>query len=344
MQIKDYVSNYDPEKQFNILVSSFEQIEFAWKNKINLKRLKGKTFSSIIVTGLGGSAISGDLLQNFLGKELKLPYYVNRNYTLPSFADKDALLIVSSYSGNTEETIEAIKKGLKKKCTIVAITTGGTISKIAKESSIPVVRLKKGFQPRYALGVSFFSLLKVIQEIGLISDQGKIVKKIISLWKTKGKEYSKEENYAFKIASDILGFIPVIYSVADVTSAVGYRFKCQLNENSKLHAFHNVFPELNHNEVIGWETFHEKQFQAKVVNIFDKNYRSQIKKRFRITFELIKKSKAEIINIQSRENDFKARLMDMIYLCDWVSYYAAVLRGKDPSEIENIDILKKSLS
>ena len=344
MRIKDYVSQYDPENQFNVLVNSFEQIEFAWKNKINLKELKGKTFSSIIVSGLGGSAISGDLLQNFLGNELKVPYSVNRNYSLPAFVNKDTLLIASSYSGNTEETIEVTKKGIKKKCSIIAITTGGAIGKIANENKIPVVKLKKGFQPRYALGVSFFSLLKVIQELGLISDQSKIVKKIISLWRTKGKEYSREGNYAYKVASDILGFLPMIYSVSDVTSAVGYRFKCQLNENSKLHAFHNVFPELDHNEVIGWETFQEKKLQTKVFNIIDKNYHSQVKKRFKITSELIRQSNAEIINIKSNENDFKVRLMDMIYLCDWISYYAAVLRGKDPTEIDNINILKKSLS
>lgn len=344
MQIKDYVSKYDPENQFNVLVNSFEQIEYAWKNKINLKGLKGKSFSSIVVSGLGGSAISGDFLQNFLGSELKLPYSVNRNYSLPAFVNKDTLLVASSYSGNTEETIEVIKKGIKKKCSIVAITTGGTIGKIAKENNIPIVKLKKGFQPRYALGVSFFSLLKVFQELDLIQEQGKVVKKIISLWKTKGKEYSKEGNYAYKIASEILGFVPVIYSVTDATSAVGYRFKCQFNENSKLHAFHNVFPELNHNEVIGWETFQEKQFQTKVINIVDKNYHSQVKKRFKITSELIGKSGAEVIDIKSDESEFKVRLLDMIYLCDWITYYAAILGGKDPSEIENINILKKSLA
>jgi glucose/mannose-6-phosphate isomerase len=344
MKINDYVSNYDPENQFDVLVNSFEQIEFAWNNKINFKELKGKTFSSIIVSGLGGSAISGDLLQNYLGNELKVPYSVNRNYSLPASVNKDTLLIASSYSGNTEETIEVIKKGIKKNCSIVAITTGGTVGKIAKENNIPVVKLKKGYQPRYALGLGFFSLLKVFQEIELISEQGKVVKKIISLWRVKGKEYSKEGNYAYKIASDTLGFIPVIYSVADVTSAVGYRFKCQLNENSKLHAFHNLFPELNHNEVIGWETFHEKQFQTKVFNVLDKGYHSQVKKRFKITSEIIKKSKADVINIQSKENEFKVRLLDMIYLCDWITYYAAILRGKDPSEIDNIHILKKSLA
>ncbi len=344
MQIKDYVSKYDPQDQFNVLVNTFLQAEFAWNNKIDLTQLDSSKITSIILTGLGGSAISGDLLQNFLGNELKLPYIVNRNYTLPAFADEKTLLIVSSYSGNTEETLEVFKQGILKKCRIVVITTGGTAGKMANENNIPVVKLKSGLQPRFALGLSFFSLLKIFQELNLISDQTEIVKQIISLWKSKAKEFSSEDNKAYKIAVEISGHIPVIYSCADVTSAAGYRLKCQFNENSKLHAFHNVIPELNHNEIIGWETFFEKQFQAKVINVLDKTYHPQIKKRFEITAELVKKHKGEIINLESGEKDFKVRLMDLVYLCDWISYYVGILRGKDPSEIENINILKERLA
>jgi glucose/mannose-6-phosphate isomerase len=344
MQIKEYVAKYDPQNQFDVLMGTYRQIEFAWQNKIDLSTLKEKSFTSIIVAGLGGSAISGDLLQNFLGSELKLPYFVNRNYSLPDFANENTLLIISSYSGNTEETVEVCKIGIKKNCKMVAITTGGIIGTLAKENNITIVKLKDGFQPRYALGVSFFSLLKVFQLLDFISDHGALVNKIISLWKTKGEELSKDDNIAYRIASEILGFIPVIYSATDLTSAVGYRLKSQFNENSKLHAFHSLIPESNHNEIIGWETFGEKQFNAKVVNILDRSYNPQIKKRFNITSELINKSKVEVINIESNESDFKVRLMDMIYLSDWISYYVAILRGKDPSEIENIDFLKKHLS
>ena len=344
MQIKEYVSKYDPHNQFDVLKDTYQQIEFAWQNKIDLSALKGKSFSTIIVSGLGGSAISGDLLQNFLGTELKLPYIVNRNYSLPDFANENTLLIVSSYSGNTEETVEVFNAGIKKGCKMLAITTGGIIGKLAMGKNVPIVKLKEGFQPRYALGVSFFSLLRVFQELDLISDHGALVNKIISLWKTKGEEFSKDDNIAYKIATEIIGFIPVIYSATDMTSAVGYRLKSQLNENSKLQAFHSLIPESNHNEIIGWETFLEKQFNAKVINILDSNYHPQIKKRFNITTKLIKKSKAEAINIESNESDFKVRLMDMIYLCDWISYYVGILRGMDPSEIENIDFLKKHLA
>jgi len=344
MQIKEYVSKYDPENQFNVLIDSYKQIEYAWENKFDLAQVSGSKFSSIIVTGLGGSAISGDLIQNFLNDELNIPYSVNRNYSLPAFADENTLLIASSYSGNTEETVSVLNEAIKRNCKIVAISTGGKVGQIAKDHSIPVVNLQKGFQPRYSLGLSFFSLLKVLQQLEIIRDQTSFVNTIISNWKNKGEEFSKDDNYAFNIASELVGFIPIIYSSADQTSAAGYRFKSQINENSKLHAFHHSIPEYNHNEIIGWETQTEKQFLVKVLNLIDKIYHPQIKKRFEITSELIRKTNTEIINIESTEDEFKVRLMEMVYLCDWISYYLGVLRGKDPSEIENINILKNRLA
>jgi glucose/mannose-6-phosphate isomerase len=341
MKIQEYVSKYDPQNQFNVLINTFRQIESAWNNKIDTGTLKGKKFNSIIVTGLGGSAISADLMSNFLGRELAIPFFVNRNYHLPSFTDKNSLLIVSSYSGNTEETISVFNEGIKKKCNIICITTGGKIGKTASENNIPVVKVVPGFQPRYSLGLSFFSQLKILQELNLISSQDSIVGKIISLWKKKGLQLSKEQNKASEIAREIIGFIPVIYSAADVTSAAGYRLKCQFNENSKLHAFHNIIPELNHNEIIGWESFQDKQFNAKLILILDKTYHPQIKKRFDITASLISCDK---IYLESNEEDFKVRIMDLIYLGDWISYYLALFRGFDPTEIENINILKEKLA
>jgi glucose/mannose-6-phosphate isomerase len=341
MNIKKYVLRYDSQNQFNVLINTFQQVESAWNNKIDTGTFKDKKYNSIVVTGLGGSAISADLMSNFLGGELDIPFVVNRNYHLPAFANKNTLLIVSSYSGNTEETISVLNEGLKKKCNIICITTGGRIEKIDLENNIPIVKIIPGFQPRYSLGLSFFSLLKILQEFNIIASQDKVVSKIISLWKEKGIQLSNEPNQAIDIARGLIGFIPVIYSAADVTSAIGYRFKCQFNENSKLHAFHNVIPELNHNEIIGWESFQEKQFNAKLILILDKTYHPQIKKRFDITASLISSEK---IYLESNEEDFKLRLMDLVYLGDWISYYLALFRGFDPTEIENINILKEKLA
>ena len=344
MKIADYVSKYDPENQFDVLINSYKQIEFSWNNKVELGEMKNKNFDAVAVTGLGGSAISADLMQNFLGGELKVPFIVNRNYSLPSFINKNSLLIVSSYSGNTEETVSVLKEALECGCQIVCISTGGKVESSALEHDLPLVKILPGYQPRYALGLSFFSLLKVLQSIDLIDNQDETVKEIIQLWKTRGKEYSSEGSRAFKIAEQIIGYIPTIYSAADVTSAAGYRFKCQFNENSKMHAFQNVIPELNHNEIIGWESYDENQYKTKVLNIIDPDYHPQVKKRFEITSELASQKGVEIINLEGTGNNLKLRLMDLIYLGDWITYYAAVLRGFDPTEIDNINTLKKRLA
>ena len=205
------------------------------------------------------------------------------------------------------------------------------ISYIAEKEKISLIKMKTGFQPRFALGLSFFSLLKVLCDLGLAADHHSEVETIKNLWRIKGGEYTLENNIAFNCAEQLTGFIPLIYSAADITNAAGYRLKCQFNENAKLHAFHNTIPELNHNEIIGWESFSDKQFNAKLINILDESYHPQVKKRFEITTELAVNQGIEFMNIESEEGDFKVRLMDLIYLFDWISYYTAVLRGYDPS-------------
>lgn len=343
MNIKEFVKKYDPQNQFDVLINTYKQIEFAWANEINLSGINISDLQNIVISGLGGSAISADLLKNFLADELSFPLFVNRNYNLPKFAGKNTLFIASSYSGNTEETISSLNQAIKFGCKIVCITTGGEVESIAAKNKIACVKVLKGFQPRYALGLSFFSLLKVFQTLKIIKDQSDIVDEIKLNWKQNGIKYSEDGNQAYKLAESLVGFIPVIYSISDSTNSVGYRFKCQLNENSKSHAFHHEIPEMNHNEIIGWESYHEKKFYAKIIEISDKSYHPQIIKRLEILSDIFAKSGVEVLKIESKENNFKSRIMDMIYLTDWVSYYLGVLRGYDPSEIDNIHTLKKLL-
>lgn len=344
MTISELIKKYDPENQFDVLKNSYEQIEYAKNNTYNLSKIDVSKIKNIIVTGLGGSAISGDLMFNFLQNEISLPFQVNRNYSLPNYADSSTLLLASSYSGNTEETISVLNEALKRNCQIICLTTGGTIKEVAEREQLAVVVLKKGFQPRYSLGLSFFSLLITLQTLNLITTKGEIIDKIISLWKKRGTEFSTENNLSYQLAEKLIGFVTVIYSTSDLTSAVGNRFKCQLNENSKVHAFNNAFPELNHNEIIGWETYDDRIAKLKAVFIEEETTHPQIKKRFKITGELLQKAGVEIISLSSSEPTFQERLLDLIYLTDWISYYLAILRGKDPSEIEYIHLLKKRLT
>ncbi len=342
MKTIEFIKKYDTQNQFKVLQETHKQVTDAWDNKIDVSSLKDYKFSSIVFCGLGGSAISGDLLCDYLSDELTIPFTVIRGYALPSFVNKDTLVIISSYSGNTEETISCLEEALKRKCKIVAITSGGKIGEIAKSNKLPVVNLQSGFQPRYSLGQSFFSLLKLMQHLGFANEDNN-VKTIVSLWKNRAQEFSSENNIATKIAKELVGFIPVIYS-SDYLSSTGYRLKCQMNENAKLHAFHNSIPEMNHNEIIGWESFREKQFNAKVIYLVDNDFHPQILKRFEILKELLSEQKVEIITLLSDQQSKKVRIMDLIFLSDWISFYTSVLRGYDPSEIDFIHRMKLRLT
>lgn len=338
----DFIIKYDSQNQFLVLCNTYMQISDAWNNKIDLNGLKKNNFSSILFCGLGGSAISGDLLSDYLYGELNIPFIVARGYNLPAFVNEKTLVILSSYSGNTEETISCFEQALKRKSQIVVITSGGKIEEIASSKKIPVIKIPGGFQPRYALGFSFYSLLKLIQELGF-ADENKNVTDTINVWKRRSNDYKGDNNYALQIAEQLVGFIPVIYS-AEYLSSSGYRFKCQLNENAKLQAFYHTLPEMNHNEIVGWESYKEKQFQTKVIFLLDKEYHPQIKKRFDTLKELLAKKAIEVLTISSNEENKKVRIMDLIFLADWISFYVSVLRGFDPSEIDFINRMKQRLT
>jgi len=342
MNLNDFIKKYDTQNQFKVLQETYKQVSDAWNNIFDLSSLKNHKFSSIVFCGLGGSAISGDLLNDYLSGEFKIPFIVVRGYNLPSFVNEETLVIISSYSGNTEETISCFEQATNKKSKIVAITSGGKISEIAATNKLPVVNLQSGFQPRYSLGQSFFSLLKLMQELGLANEDNN-VKLIINLWQKRAQDYSSKNNQAVQMAKELIGFIPVIYSSEFLTST-GYRLKCQMNENAKLHTFHNSIPEMNHNEIIGWESFKEKQFNAKVFYMIDKDFHPQVLKRFEALREMLAEQKVEVIPLSSDQASKKVRIMDLIFLSDWISFYTSVLRGFDPSEIDFIHRMKKRLT
>ena len=334
--------SYDKENLRNVLKLSWQQIEHAWKS-IDILALKNKKIDNIIITGLGGSAICGDILKNFLCNELDIPLVINRTYDLPAYAKENTLVIVSSYSGNTEETIAALKSAIEKKCLIGAMTTGGEVERLARENKICIAKLQEGLQPRYALYSSFFTLLRIMQELDIIASQDSIVVNIIDLLKKLSNELGDEAGDAFKFAADIKDCIPVIYSVTDLNDSAGKRFKAELNENSKVHAWIAEYPEMNHNEIVGWESVKESGLHYKTITIIDDDIPPRIKKRIDITNDLLGKEGIDILSIKGKSISFKERLIEIIYFCDWVSYYLALLNKKDPGEIDFIHTLKKRM-
>lgn len=345
------IRSFDRSDMFSKLVNFHEQIKEAVKIGERIKPNLGKRVNKIVLTGLGGSAIAGDLLRSYLLDEVKIPLFVNRDYFLPRFVDENTLLIVSSYSGNTEETISAYKDGIKKRAKIICITSNGEIEKIALIKKHPVIKIPSGFPPRTALGYSFFPLLVLFSKLGFVKNKKKEINETIKLIEAKSKVYSDpghEENLAYKIAVRLDGSIPFIYSSGKF-DVVAMRWACQIEENAKMLAHFNVFPELNHNEIVGWSgevkgSFKDLMSKISVIILRDDGEYERIKYRIEVTDELIRLYAGEVLNIYSEGKTSLARIFSQIYLGDWVSFYLAILNEVDPTPVKPIEYLKSELA
>jgi glucose/mannose-6-phosphate isomerase len=304
---------------------------------------------NIVVIGMGGSAIGGDLVRSFLASKLLIPFNVIRHYVLPEYIDDESLVIASSYSGNTEETLAALEDALHRKSMIAAITTGGILKEVAGLNEIPVLQVPEGLQPRAALGYSFVPLIMFLEKIHLLKNVGKGLEELISQLKKFREKYIEDletkENLAKTIAERIQGKIPIIYSGPTLTDTVGLRWKGQLCENGKNLAFANQYAEFNHNELVGWhDTVAVHKDHLIVIQLRDKEDHPQIVKRMDIVKELIEKQGVEVIDVYSLGESALVRMFSLIQLGDFVSYYLAVLNEVNPTPVEPIETLKKTLA
>lgn len=298
----------------------------------------GSEFNNVIITGLGGSGIGGSIVQNYVFDKLKIPFIVNKGYDLPVFVDKKSLVIVCSYSGNTEETVMAMKEAVKKKATVVCVTSGGAIADLANKKKIDCILVPAGMPPRACLGYSLVQLLYILANFGLITDSfEKDIKKSIKQLQAEENEIQKK---ATAIAKKVLGKLPIIYA-ADHYEGVAIRFRQQLNENSKLLAWHGVIPEMNHNELVGWR---DDAKDKAVILLRNKNDYERVQARMEINKKVFKKYTSTIIEIYSEGTSYWEEAFYLIHLTDWVSVILADLRELDATEVKVIDFLKSSLS
>ena len=300
----------------------------------------------IIVIGMGGSAIGGDILSKLLIDEIKVPIFVNRNYHLPNFADKKTLIFATSYSGNTEETLSSYNDAKERGCKIICVTSGGKLAENAELDSFPIIRIPGGQPPRSALGYMFFPVLVVMQNLGLTAIKMEEIDETVSIlnrFKTVWGNESSDSNLAKKLAKILYNKFPLIYSVDGCLGPVALRWKTQLNENSKILAYNNVFPELDHNEIVGWEGLDSLTKSMSVIILRDKDDFKRNSKRIAITSSIIKDKPSEITEVWTQGNSVLARMFSLIYLGDFVSFYLAILYGVDPTPVKRIEILKKKL-
>ncbi|HHV18438.1 MAG TPA: bifunctional phosphoglucose/phosphomannose isomerase [Thermoanaerobacterales bacterium] len=318
--------------------------------KIARESIRGLRFHNIInvvITGLGGSAIGGDLIRMITADRAQIPIIINRDYNLPAFVDERTLVVTSSYSGNTEETLTAYEHAKNKKAKIMVITTGGELKKKAMADETPIITIPEGLPPRAALGFSFFPLFVLFQEQGIGYRKQFDVENALSLLKDTRTKYCpevvEEYNPTKSLARKLYGKIPLVYGSSSLTDIIAVRWKGQLNENSKHPAFFNVFPELNHNEIMGFEG-DSKLLKLLEIVILRSPYESdRIKKRIDITMDILQDQVSGITELWPKGESVLEHMLYHIMFGDYVSAYLAILNRKDPKEIDFIDELKERM-
>ncbi len=302
----------------------------------------------IVVTGLGGSAIGGDYLRASLAKQLKVPVVVNRHYVLPKMVDRDTLLFATSYSGNTEETLSSVKMAQKQKAKIVCVTSGGELLRLAKRAGYPHVVVPGGMPPRASLGFMFFPTLCVLDSLKMVPSQAGVITETLRMLQDAsgwfGLGQPTRNNLAKRLAVLFHDRIPVIYGGADYFDAVAYRWKCQINENSKAYAISNVIPEMNHNEIVGWQIPNALTRRFAVVFLRDKLDHPRVQLRMVINQRLIKKEAGAILEVWSKGRSPLAKMFYFTALGDFASVYLGFLNGVDPTPVTRIEYLKKMLA
>lgn len=292
----------------------------------------------VVVTGLGGSGIGGTILAEIVAGECPVPVLVNKDYFLPAFVNRHTLVIVSSYSGNTEETIEAMHAAMKKEAKIVCVTSGGSIAKTASDNGIDLITIPGGMPPRSCLGYSLTQLFFILHRLGLIGDSFRTALKA-SLESMESNLASIQQE-AQTLADFLTGKMPVIYA-ADGYNGVATRFRQQVNENSKMLCWHHILPEMNHNELVGWADQHP---ECAVVFLRNETDYFRTQARMEISKEVMTQRSASIREVWSKGSTMLERSMYLIHLTDWASCYIADRKGIDAVEVNVINHLKGALA
>jgi len=344
-----FIKELDKGKMFNLVYNLPEQMEEALSilENFKLSRFENK-LSYVIITGVGGSAIAGDLTRVLLSKICNIPILINRDYVLPAFIGDDTLVIASSYSGDTEETLSAYQIAKEKNAKIIAITSGGTLGKLALKDIKDAIIIPGGLSPRAAIGYSLISLLYIFSSLGLVGDMKNDIKNAINLLKQLREQLTPEvpiqNNQAKNIAQKLIGNLPVIYGSTGTTEVIAQRWKSQICENAKTIAYNNTFPELNHNEIVGSEYPIEIINKMSVILLRDKEDYKRNKLRMNITSDILEGKVDQIIEVSSVGESALERMLSLVMIGDYLSLYLSIAYGKDPTPIERISTLKDKLS
>jgi glucose/mannose-6-phosphate isomerase len=301
---------------------------------------------NVIVAGMGGSGIGGDLLKDWARTKTAVPIEVNREYQLPYYAGKKTLVLITSYSGETEESLGAFLDALKRKCMVFCVSSGGALLENAERLKVPYLRVPGGMPPRAALPYLFVPLLIYLEKTGLADGVSEELNEALKLLEKISQDNSpgklSEENFSKTLALKIGQTAPVVYGFG-IYRSVAMRFKQQFNENSKVPAKWEVFSELNHNEIVGWEKTDKLSICFSSIFIRDKEEPTEIRGRIEITKELVAKAGLAVFEVPVQGKSSLAKMLSTVCIGDFVSVYLAYLRGVDPTPVKSINYLKDTL-
>lgn len=339
------IAQRDPEGALAIIASQFEQARF--DAKVWSPEHDNREITSVVVTGMGGSALAALMVKVLLSNELKIPFEIVRGYDLPGYVNQNTLVIASSYSGNTEETLSALEQAEHREAQIGIIASGGKLIDAATTYNIAHVPLPSGVQPRMAMICNLRALFALLVNFSVVDKKWLTELENLSGWLEDETakwtpEVSIEHNYAKQLALESIGKTPVFYG-SPLTAPLAYKWKISWNETAKNVAFWNEYPEFNHNEFMGWASHPiEKPFAVfDIMSPFDK---PRVLQRFELSDRLLSGKRPHAQTIGLKGESMLAQMLWGAILADFASVYAAILNQVDPTPVVLIEKLKKELA
>lgn len=332
----------DAQDALGIAEKQWQQLAHTYELDWQLDHMQ--KIENIVFAGMGGSALAALISTSWPGYDV--PFEIVRNYTIPAYVGPNTLFIASSYSGNTEETIEALTRAEAENAQIAVITSGGKLAEIAQEKGYPLLELPSGFQPRFATLYSLKALATLLDRAGITQNaaetlerQSDFIKNAVEAWRP---DVATKDNRAKQLALDIVGKSAVVYA-GNLLAPAAYKWKISFNENAKNLAWCNTLPEYNHNEILGWVS-HPVDKPFAVIDLRSSFEHERTLKRFDITDKLLSGKRPAAMTVNAEGENILQHLIWVIVMGDFVSLYLALLNGLNPTPVEIIEKLKKELA
>ena len=326
------------------------QMEAAWKIGAefasSVEPLRAKSFQRVVVCGMGGSAIGGDLARSFLGERARVPIVSCRDYVLAANVARNALVVVSSYSGNTGETLSAYDGARAQGAEVIAITSGGQLAERCARDRVPVCRIPGGMPPRSAIAYSLLPMLHLLRAAGVAAFEDREYEEALGMARDRCDAYgpARSDNAAIELARGLHRRTAFVYAAPGLLEGVARRWACQINENAKTLAHFAFFPELNHNEIVGWEVGEHLMSHGVILSLEDREDHPMTRRQADVGLSLVGSHASRVERLETSAGGRLSRMLAMLLLGDFMSVYLAYLNGVDPTPVDKIVELKRQLA